>query len=96
MLQTIEGVYRDGKVELCERPAAMDEARVLVVFLPAENGTGPQGTFAAKTQEAEHPLMQFAGIFENDPMFDEWQEAIREYRRKLDLEEEGHGNTRAD
>ena len=33
---TVEGVYKDGRVELEEKPAGLDEAvRVLVTFLPA-------------------------------------------------------------
>jgi hypothetical protein len=30
----VEGVYRNGRVELKEEPMGMDEAPVLVVFLP--------------------------------------------------------------
>jgi hypothetical protein len=34
-LLTVEGIYKDGKVELTERPDHVDEAaRVLVTFLP--------------------------------------------------------------
>ena len=34
-LLTVEGIYKDGKVELVERPDHVDEAaRVLVTFLP--------------------------------------------------------------
>ena len=34
MLKSIEGVYRDGKVELAELPAGVrDETRVIVTFL---------------------------------------------------------------
>jgi len=40
-LTTVEGVYRDGEVQLSERPSGIDEASVLVVFLPA-NGAGSQ------------------------------------------------------
>jgi hypothetical protein len=36
----------------------------------------------------ENPWLATAGIFRNNPLFDEWQEAIEEYRRKLDDEEE--------
>jgi hypothetical protein len=32
----IEGVYRDGKIELSELPEGVGEARVRVVFLPDE------------------------------------------------------------
>jgi hypothetical protein len=31
--KTVEGVYRDGRVELFETPSNVDEARVLVTFL---------------------------------------------------------------
>lgn len=31
----------------------------------------------------EHPWMPFVGQFENDPLFDKWQEAIAEYRREI-------------
>jgi len=34
MITTIEGVYRRGKIELREIPAGLQEARVLVTFLP--------------------------------------------------------------
>jgi hypothetical protein len=35
MLQSVEGIYRDGKVELLEIPASMDGTRVIVTFLSA-------------------------------------------------------------
>jgi hypothetical protein len=34
MLKSVEGVYRNGKVELLERPEDVGEARVIVTFLP--------------------------------------------------------------
>jgi hypothetical protein len=34
MFTTIEGIYRDGKVELLHAPASVKAARVLVTFLP--------------------------------------------------------------
>ena len=37
MLHSVEGVYRDGKVELAEKPERITEAKVLVTFL--EPGT---------------------------------------------------------
>lgn len=36
MIQTVEGIFRNGKVELLEEPANIHEARVIVTFLPAE------------------------------------------------------------
>jgi hypothetical protein len=35
MLQSVEDIYRDGKVELLEMPAGVEEARVIITFLPA-------------------------------------------------------------
>ena len=35
MLTTVQGIYRDGKIELLETPPALKEARVIVTFLPA-------------------------------------------------------------
>ncbi len=34
--------------------------------------------------ESPHPLAEFTGMFRDDPHFEEWQEAIREYRRSVD------------
>jgi len=31
-----------------------------------------------------HSLAEFAGMFKDDPMFEDWQKAIAEYRRKVD------------
>jgi hypothetical protein len=36
----------------------------------------------------ENPLMQYAGMFENDPQFEEVLAEIAAYRRELDLERE--------
>lgn len=33
MLNSVEGIYRDGHVELLERPAAEGPSRVIVTFL---------------------------------------------------------------
>jgi hypothetical protein len=44
-LLTVEGVYKDGKVELSERPRQVDNlARVLVTFLPAEGPSAGPGS----------------------------------------------------
>ena len=31
-----------------------------------------------------HPWMKFAGMFKDDPLFDDWQKAIEEYRKRAD------------
>ncbi len=32
----------------------------------------------------EKPWMRFAGMFKDDPYFEDWQKAIAEYRRQVD------------
>lgn len=46
MVKCIEGIFRNGTVELLESPGDLTEARVLVTFLPNEenNRKGPQMT----------------------------------------------------
>ena len=36
MLKSIEGIFRNGKIELLEPPPQMEEMRVLVTFLPRQ------------------------------------------------------------
>ena len=56
MLKSVEGVYRDGKVELAETPAEVTEARVIVTFLPKE---GPINLRALGISEAEAARMRW-------------------------------------
>lgn len=55
---TVEGTYRDGKVELAETPADVREAHILVTFLPAELATGA-GAFSAD-EEAQREKRRLA------------------------------------
>ncbi|MBI1918297.1 MAG: hypothetical protein HYS12_26700 [Planctomycetes bacterium] len=34
--------------------------------------------------EADHPWLRGAGMFKDDPLFDEWQQAIAEYRKQIE------------
>lgn len=36
MLTSVEGVYRDGKIELLEKPKEADGVHVIVTFLPTK------------------------------------------------------------
>jgi hypothetical protein len=36
--------------------------------------------------EEPHPLVRFAGMFKNDPMFESWQKSIAKYRREVDAD----------
>jgi predicted RNase H-like HicB family nuclease len=51
--------------------------------LRARLKTGAQ-IVSLEIAEQDNPWRQFAGMFEGDPLFDEWQAAIAENRRKAD------------
>lgn len=52
------------------------------------NGAAPVQSPVSKEAETKHPWMEFAGMFKDDPYWDEFQEAIAEYRREVDAEDE--------
>ena len=61
MLLTIEGIYKDGKVELAEMPAGVKQAKVLVTFLQSETNTPPRcivyGQFAGERMSSEEDFL---------------------------------------
>ena len=48
MLTTVEGIYQDGKVELLEIPRDVNKARVIVTFLPPNQGRSQPPRFTAE------------------------------------------------
>ena len=42
MLTTVEGVYKDGAIELAEKPDGLTASRVLVTFLSDSSGGSPK------------------------------------------------------
>jgi hypothetical protein len=43
VLTAIEGIYKDGQVELLEQPEGLREARVIVTFLPLTTSERSRG-----------------------------------------------------
>ena len=70
MLKTIEGVYRDGKVELTEVPKDVrDETRVLVTFLePQTIDLRARGIDEAHAAELRARLAMFAEDWDSPDM----------------------------
>ena len=71
MLKSVEGVYRDGRIELTELPGDVrDETRVIVTFLLAEEAQGiePQGW-------AELGMSRLEQEWDNpeDAVYDDWK-----------------------
>lgn len=52
MVRSIEGIYRNGKIELLEAAPATGEVRVIVTFLPA-NGSVDLASRQIGPQQAE-------------------------------------------
>lgn len=72
MLQAIEGIYKDGKVELTERPQGISEGRVIVTFLSAHTSSKTTqlmtfGMFSGAHQSTEDDfkLAEFTGDTED-------------------------------
>jgi len=70
MLRAIEGIYRNGKVELTEVPSnARDETRVLVTFLePQSIGIRTRGINGAHAAELRARLATFAEYWDSPEM----------------------------
>jgi len=79
MLRTIEGVYREGKVELAERPDGVGEAvPVLVTFLEARRvDLHARGIDEAHAAELRARLATFAADWDGAEMdvYDDYDSA---------------------
>jgi hypothetical protein len=53
MLKSVEGIYRDGKVELLETPGSLEEARVIVTFLPSPGSVDLEARGIDEVQAAD-------------------------------------------
>lgn len=57
-LLAVEGVYRDGKVELAEIPTGVQEGRVMVVFLPQTVGVAEDAQDQEERRVAGERLLE--------------------------------------
>lgn len=57
------------------------------VELSKEVEAGKRLVLVDVSAKEENPWLAMAGWLKDDPMFDEWQEAIKENRRKQDIED---------
>lgn len=42
----------------------------------------------AEAKAAGHPLAEFVGTLKDDPLVEEWQQAVRDYRRQVDEQDD--------
>jgi len=61
MLLTVKGIYKDGKVEVAEKPDGITQSDVLVTFLAPEKAEMGQrmlyGQFAGKQMSSEEDFL---------------------------------------
>jgi predicted RNase H-like HicB family nuclease len=77
--------WSECKAEGATRQAALDS---LYHQLAAHLHNAEIVSMTVPLPKPEHPWMKFAGIFKDDPYFDEVLEEIETYRRELDAEQE--------
>ena len=66
---TVEGIYRNGSVELLEQPGVRDEARVLVTFLePQEIDLHKRGIGEEQAADLRTRLKTFADDWDRPEM----------------------------
>jgi len=70
MQQSVEGIYRNGVVELLEVPQAMEESRVIVTFLPS----------TPKASNPQPSKMITLGMFKGDRLSTEADFKVAEFR----------------
>jgi hypothetical protein len=70
MLKSVEGVYRDGKIELLEPAPEEAEGRVIVTFLmrPAEVELSERGIDRRQAADLRHRLATFVEDWERPEM----------------------------
>jgi hypothetical protein len=96
---TIEGVYRDGKVELSERPPeSATEVPVLVTFLPARSGgenespSSPADAARARREAGERLIAMFEkGTDLGGPPYPRREDLYDRVDRLIDRLEQDHG-----
>jgi len=70
MLKSIEGIFRDGKIELLEPPPVVEESRVVITFLPPRQAISLQdrGISDAEAAELRARLLPFAEDWDRPDM----------------------------
>lgn len=64
--------------------ATPDEALQKLRELLQARLTGGTRLVALEVPDDDNPWLKMAGMYKDDPLFDEWQQAIAEYRRQID------------
>jgi hypothetical protein len=66
MVTTVEGVFRDGRIELREAPPDVEEARVIVTFLPEAPET--EAASPRSVSEANRRMLTLLQAWQAEPL----------------------------
>ncbi|MFY9822877.1 MAG: hypothetical protein WAM82_15965 [Thermoanaerobaculia bacterium] len=77
MLTTVEGVFRDGHVELREAPPVVEGARVIVTFLPDSSGAGADSSRSAF--EANRHVLDLLHAWKAEPLTAEEERLLDDF-----------------
>ena len=85
--RAVSGMPPGIEAEGVTREAATNQLRLLIRERAC---AGAEWTTLEDTSHglgSNHPLARFAGDMKDDPLFEPWQDAIREFRKQRDEEE---------
>lgn len=77
MLTTVEGVFRDGRVELREAPPGVEEARVIVTFLPESSASGAAAPLSVA--EANRRMLGLLQAWQAEPLTAEEERLLDDF-----------------
>lgn len=72
--------------EYATEGATPDEAVQKLKQLIQKRLTNGAELISLEVPKTDNPWVRLEGIYKDDPLFDEWQAAIAEYRKQADLE----------
>lgn len=84
MLITVEGLYKDGHIELLEQPNGVEQARVLVTLLPEAPASSNTGVHKIAGLLADRVSLEAKG---SDPV----QDILGDLRRERSIRLDGFG-----
>lgn len=80
MLTSVEGIYRNGKIELTEIPQSVaDDTRVIVTFLTSKNDLRAHGIDEAQAADLRFRLKSFMEDWDDPAMdvYDDYDNALK-------------------
>lgn len=77
MLTTVEGIFKDGHIELEESPPTVEQARVIVTFLPEQPTT--KAAPPVSPTEANRRVLDLLRTWQEEPLTPEEKQVLDEF-----------------